>query len=72
MECTICKKTFTRQDILKKHIAKHNEKKKHRCEKCGKDFKRKDDKTCHERICRGQDYSNAVQPRRTKEIRVCQ
>ena len=51
MECSICKRTFTRKDNLNRHIRGHNEESKHQCEKCGKRFKRKDDRIHHERNC---------------------
>ena len=61
MQCTICKRIFTNKDNLEKHLVRHNEKKNHGCEKCGKKYKRLKDKERHQLICNGQGINSVVQ-----------
>jgi hypothetical protein len=48
-KCIVCDKSFTRKDILSRHILTHSENKPHECELCESSFGRRDHLTRHVR-----------------------
>ena len=55
MECSICKRTFTRLDNYNRHVEGHSKEKKFKCLKCDKAFNRRDAQQRHEKNCKRRD-----------------
>lgn len=52
--CTVCSKTFHREDTFKKHLRLNCPPKRHQCSKCTATFSRASDKNTHEVKCQSQ------------------
>ena len=62
LKCSICNRTFTRVDNLKRHEKGHTKEKAFKCTKCDKAFSRKEDKTRHEKNCKRRRDDDQEEP----------